>query len=533
MISETHFTKKSYFKIAGYNVYYTNHPDGTAHGGTAVLIKSKIKHHEVDKYQKDNIQATNIVIEDWNGPFIISAVYCPPKFTNKEEQYSHFFTTLGTRFLAGGDYNAKHQHWGSRLATPKGRELYKTMTNMKLDVISTGEPTYWPTDRRKIPDVIDFCIIKGFSKLYFKAESCLELSSDHSPVVVTMCSKIIEIEKPPSLCNKKTNWNLFRSLVTESINLSLPLKTESEISDAVEHFNHCVQQAAWNSTPSNSRKAKPSRCSTAALELISKKRRLRKQWQTTRSPELKNKLNQIVKKLRTTLRREKEQSISTYLEGLSPTDTTDYSLWKATKKMKQPQQPIPPIRSSSGQWAKTNKAKADLFAHHLETVFVENEREVPAAEEEHIHLTLNATHQLELPIKKFTYSDVKSVIKRDLNPKKAPGYDLITGQVLKELPEKGFKFLTQLFNSILRTSYFPLQWKVATIIMILKPGKKPEEVQSYRPISLLPIPSKVFEKLLYKRLQPIIDREKLIPDHQFGFRQKHSTIEQISTSTGQ
>jgi hypothetical protein len=60
----------------------------------------------------------------------------------------------------------------------------------------------------------------------------------------------------------------------------------------------------------------------------------------------------------------------------------------------------------------------------------------------------------------------------------------------------------------------------------LKPGKPPNELTSYRPISLLPIVSKVFEKLLLKRLLPIVEINRLIPDHKFGFRQRHSTIQQ-------
>jgi exonuclease III len=39
LISETHFTTKNYFRIPQYKLCYTNHPDGTAHGGTAILIK--------------------------------------------------------------------------------------------------------------------------------------------------------------------------------------------------------------------------------------------------------------------------------------------------------------------------------------------------------------------------------------------------------------------------------------------------------------------------------------------------------------
>jgi hypothetical protein len=59
------------------------------------------------------------------------------------------------------------------------------------------------------------------------------------------------------------------------------------------------------------------------------------------------------------------------------------------------------------------------------------------------------------------------------------------------------------------------------------PGKPPNELTSYRPISLLPITSKVFEKLLLKRLLQAVENNRLIPSHQFGFRQRHSTIEQM------
>ena len=87
------------------------------------------------------------------------------------------------------------------------------------------------------------------------------------------------------------------------------------------------------------------------------------------------------------------------------------------------------------------------------------------------------------------------------NVRKAPGYDLISGKVLKELPKKAITLLTILYNSILRLSYYPLLWKFAQIIMVPKAGKPVDDVTSYRPISLLPIPSQVFEKLLLKRLR--------------------------------
>lgn len=63
--------------------------------------------------------------------------------------------------------------------------------------------------------------------------------------------------------------------------------------------------------------------------------------------------------------------------------------------------------------------------------------------------------------------------------------------------------------------------------MILKPGKAAPEVESYRPISLLPVLSKVLEEILLERVTPTLEDQQLIPDHQFGFRQYHGTTEQI------
>jgi hypothetical protein len=94
------------------------------------------------------------------------------------------------------------------------------------------------------------------------------------------------------------------------------------------------------------------------------------------------------------------------------------------------------------------------------------------------------------------------------------------------LPIIRTKYLTQLFKDVLLKGFLPAQWKAAYIILILKPGKPPNELTSYQPISLLLTEPKVFEKLLLKGLFPMVENCGLIPNHQFDFRQRHHTIEQ-------
>ena len=83
------------------------------------------------------------------------------------------------------------------------------------------------------------------------------------------------------------------------------------------------------------------------------------------------------------------------------------------------------------------------------------------------------------------------------------------------------------FNACFHFRYVPTLWKVSDVIMIPKPGKPPNEVTLNRPISLLPTLSKLFEKLFLRSLKPIIERNNLIPSHQFSFRDHHSTIDQV------
>lgn len=115
----------------------------------------------------------------------------------------------------------------------------------------------------------------------------------------------------------------------------------------------------------------------------------------------------------------------------------------------------------------------------------------------------------------------------NVNPKKAPGHDRITGKMIKELPKKCISLLTSIFNAILRLGHFPNQWKVSHIVVANKSGKPEHEIASCRPISLLPIPSKLFEKLFRSRLEPILTDLDVIPEHQFGFREHHSTLQQV------
>jgi hypothetical protein len=233
----------------------------------------------------------------WIGPLTMTAVYCPPKHAIIAEQFLSFSASLGQHFLAGGDYNAKHCHWGSRLITPKGRELIKAMQTDNLAHVSTGEPTYWPSDTRKVPDLIDFGVVKRIPTISLHAESSFDLCSDHSPVIITLNLRIIPKTSAPTLSTKHTNWEKFRNHIRENPTLNVTLNANRDIADYVHQLVQTTQQTAWNSMPNPHKPINMNACASMIKQKILEKRKMRKRWHTTRSPQDKARLNKAVKEL--------------------------------------------------------------------------------------------------------------------------------------------------------------------------------------------------------------------------------------------
>jgi len=127
-----------------------------------------------------------------------------------------FYNLLGHRFIATEDYNAKHTHWGSRLVTPKGRQLYNAIIKPinNLDYVSPGSPTYWPTDPRKVPDLVDFAVTKNIPRNIISAKALSDLSSDHSPVLITRLQSTKTTDHPFGLTSHRTNWLKYKNYVS-------------------------------------------------------------------------------------------------------------------------------------------------------------------------------------------------------------------------------------------------------------------------------------------------------------------------------
>ena len=323
LVTESHLIDQTYFKIKNYVTYYTNYPFNNARGGSAILIKKSIEHFEEDKIRTVEFQTTTVTVITKHQQLSLTSVYSPPKHKIICEQYKNLIQKHKNRFIMGGDFNAKHTHWGSRLTTTKGRELLKALQKEGCDFISTGKPTYWPTDRDKIPDLIDFFIIKQVSKNFLLIEEGRDLNSDHSPINLSLSECVIMANPNIHLTNKHTDWQYFKALLDKNLKFNKLLTTKTELESEVLNFTQQIQNAAWESTPLVNKKSSEIKYPRLIMNLIAEKRKIRKKWQQTRYPLYKSQLNRLTELIRHQLKEFKNESFHRFVSELTADKQTE------------------------------------------------------------------------------------------------------------------------------------------------------------------------------------------------------------------
>ena len=81
----------------------------------------------------------------------------------------------------------------------------------------------------------------------------------------------------------------------------------------------------------------------------------------------------------------------------------------------------------------------------------------------------------------------------------------------------------------MQTGTFPDELKIARVIPLFKSGNR-NLMSNYRPISILPTLSKIFEKLIHVRIYQFLDENQVLYNYQFGFRKAHSTVHAVQTA---
>ena len=206
--------------------------------------------------------------------------------------------------------------------------------------------------------------------------------------------------------------------------------------------------------------------------------------------------------------------------------------WKTINQVinKKSNTTIVPMLTVDGQTIRDNKAIASSMNEYFCSIGNKLSEKIPNK----ANPLLSCEYPFETPPLSFSFSAIMTdKLSSTLNKMKTShgsGHDGIASFYLKiAMPVVGGS-LCDLFNKSLFAGKFPEDWKIARIAPIFKSGAK-DERSNYRPISVLPFISRLFEKLIFNQFYEYLDANKSLYEHQSGFRLLNSVATALLAST--
>ena len=541
-------------KQMSFNGYKTYTTPRSKFNGSAILVKSDLNHQPI-KTGHDHLLA--IRINTSSGFIALSTYYRCWNSENENEQIPHnLFKKLFNRnypvyFL--GDLNLKHTSFGSAKNNKWGDEFNQKCLqgNSNMKFIGPSFNTYFSGKNKSKIDLIFGN--KAGNELHQFIKQGERSGSDHTPIVFTISSKPILIDKPPAYNYKKANWLSYQASLKEYSLPNLNGMNHNELRQEITKICDFVLLTADTNIPKTAKhiysNVPPKSEITKQLELcicnldnriinqILQASEPQKTLMSQLKSDLKNSrkldasnyhlkiANEISNSLKTPLFFKKLNQMkgnivaenSTVLniddnKIEDPQEVVDgfHTAWKPVFEANP--RPTNPesikIANEYEEWHQNPQSYGEIKPHDIVDL---SRLQKPTNEQ----LKENPTkHMLLAPIE---IEDVKDCIKR-LKNKKAPGESGISNQMLKKFPDEFIINLVQIFNASLSLGLFPENFKKAITVMIPKPKGDSQNPLNYRPISLLETIGKIYEFIINSRLKWYLEANNLLNDLQFGFR---------------
>ena len=219
-----------------------------------------------------------------------------------------------------------------------------------------------------------------------------------------------------------------------------------------------------------------------------------------------------------------------YKENLRKNVSKPEELWKALKSLGLPSKiaPVSQVSLQDGGKNRLMKKTNNSFKNFCASLALNLFNKLPHAPNKFDLDSVLAYYKrfLNTENQKFTFSPTSEdeILKllTDTNPEKAAGIDNLSGRFLKDGAVVLALPISKLCNLSMKRSKFPLDCKIAKLKPLYKKDSKTDP-KSYRPVSLLPLVSKVIEKVIHNQTEIFLNKNKILYKYQSGFRKSFST----------
>lgn len=495
-VSETWFKPEIHdhiFDMFGYKLYRNDRITNTTGGGVAIYCKSTLRCEVIGKSEDNGIEYLMLEVSDGCVKCIVSCVYNPSRNFSPDPFFSVVanFAQLYEHFIICGDFN-----------TDLGRHdiLSHKLIDLVLSnglVVKNSYPTRYAPNSN--PSLLDLLIVSDASNVLLFDQLALEGISDHD---LLFCSYNIDFSHVPF--PHSYTYRDFKSIDVHSLHreaCAIPWEHCMYLENAnnkLNFFQSQIEDLFNNHVPLRRVQVRNLKCPWFTREVLFAINNRRKQYcKWRRSPTLRNWEAYCLTRNQSTFvtRRAKYNYFASTLNDSLPSK----QLWTNLRKI------------GVGQ-----KVGSDcrLDPNILNCSFLTSTENNPQ-----FSLQEELLCELNYDFEAVNENDVvESVVALKSN---ATGEDGIPLRFIKMILPHLLRTLTHIINYCLASSTFPDSWKAARIIPVAK-KPRPSLPTDFRPISILPTLSKVFEKILAKQIVGHLNSNSLLSTFQSGFRPQHS-----------
>lgn len=557
LVCETRLKPKFKLSFKNYKIVRSDRPNSPG-GGCAILVRENIEFEIFKINNISTLEYCSIVVTNTlnNKQIHICSIYNKSCQLDISEDLSTIFCSLNVDAVVGGDFNSKNEAWGDSKNNKSGTIVKKWLDDNDGVYNISHLPTFTPTRENSY---LDFFIISNNLNVQYSNNHPLFLKtipydSDHMAVeLILQNHRMVQALPKKALDFSNTDFLKFRRIIDSNIQQHILDEdrnlTNNEIVDALNKFNSLMKKAIESAVPTIIVKERGLiKLRDITLKLIEQKKKLRRRLFRTND----NSLKPLINHLDILIKEQVKITYDDYWAKRFSSIKVDQDTFKNVKNLAgiKRNHELPNLLVNTVILNDT-KEKVDVLAEKFSDIHRQNNNMIDP------ELTIeveNCAQLLENPAPLFHFNhqmrssktdnpqdnliynqflDVKEFndILKSRNNKKSAGNDLVPMYLLKKTPDSLRKFLVILFNNIYNNAFFPPSWKEALITPIAKPYKNPQSPDSYRPISLLPNVSKLFEEFIHLKIIDHVNTNNIYKDFQFGFRRYHSTNHALAIFT--
>jgi hypothetical protein len=454
----------SRFKIIDFDL--VNYIEHKKHGLATYIIQKK-PFQNIERVE-DNDYAVGVQIDN----LTIFNVYKPPSCNWS----ATLLPVCQHPVIYIGDFNSHSTEWGYSIENEDGETLsdWAAINRLKLiyDVKQGGTFVSGRWGTKTSPDL---CFVSensdGLPLSVNREVQGPFPRSQHLPVIVDVGIIIPIIDKPPmlrwNLC--KAEWSMYTKYVEDNINRFKP------IPENYVRFIKFIKTAAEKSIPRGHRHSYTP-CWTKQCES------LLQEYERDGNEVTANSLIRLLD----------EERKKRWLEKMNEMDFTHSSreIWSLLRKLGAAQPSWRESKVSPNSISNILFKTSNIKPGKLENLKIKHDfKEV-----------INSCVEKSESMEDFRMKDVENAMKL-VKSGKAAGVDGILPEFLKYLGLKSKAWLASFFSSVKNNNVLPKLWRESKVIAILKPGKPDNDPKSYRPISLLSVVYKLFERVLLTKIQ--------------------------------